>query len=55
MITDGTAYTINWATMGVTWVNNGAAAPTLSTTLYTVVVLWKRATVIYGALVGDGT
>lgn len=53
MIDDGTAYTITWPTM--TWVNNGAAAPTLATTGYTVIVLWKISTTLYGALVGDGT
>jgi hypothetical protein len=53
MIDDGTAATITWPTM--TWVNNAAVAPTLATTGYTVVALWKVSTVLYGALVGDGT
>ena len=53
MIDDGTAYTITWPTM--TWVNNGGAAPTLATSGYTVVSLWKVSTTLYGALVGDGT
>ena len=53
MIDDGTAYTVTWPT--ITWVNNGGAAPTLATTGYTVVALWKVSTVLYGALVGDGT
>jgi hypothetical protein len=53
MIDDGTAYTITWPTM--TWVNNGGSAPTLATTGYTVVALWKVSTTLYGALVGDGT
>jgi hypothetical protein len=52
MIDDGTAYTITWPTM--TWVNNAAAAPTLATTGYTVVALWKVSTTLYGALVGAG-
>lgn len=52
MINDGTAYTITWPS--VTWVNNTALAPTLSTTAYTVVVIWKVSTVLYGALVGNG-
>lgn len=53
MIDDGTAYTITWPTM--TWVNNAGSAPTLATTGYTVVALWKVSTTLYGALVGDGT
>lgn len=53
MINDGTAYTVTWPT--TTWVNNKAVAPTLATTGYTVVSLWKIGTTLYGALVGDGT
>lgn len=53
MVDDGTDYTITWPT--VTWVNNGGSAPTLATTGYTVVTLWKVSTTLYGALVGDGT
>ena len=53
MIDDGTAYTVTWPTM--TWVNNAGAAPTLATTGYTVVALWKVGSTLYGALVGDGT
>ena len=52
MIDDGTAYTITWPT--ITWVNNAGAAPTLATTGYTVIALWKVSTTMYGALVGDG-
>lgn len=52
MINDGTAYTITWPS--VTWVNNGGAAPTLATSGYTVVALWKVSTTLYGALVGNG-
>lgn len=56
MVDDGTDYTINWATsMSVTWVNNGGSAPTLATTGYTVIALWKVSTTLYGALVGDGS
>ena len=53
MVDDGTAYTITWPT--TTWVNNAGAAPTLATTGYTVIALWKVSTTLYGALVGDGT
>jgi len=48
MINDGTARTITWPS--VTWV--GGSAPTLATTGYTVVELWKISTTLYGALVG---
>lgn len=53
MINDGSAYAITWPTM--TWVNNGGSAPTLATSGYTVVALWKVSTTLYGALVGDGS
>ena len=53
MIDDGTANTITWPT--ITWVNNGGSAPTLATTGYTVIALWKVSTTLYGALVGDGS
>lgn len=48
MIADGTAYAITWPTM--TWV--GGSAPTLATTGYSVVELWKVGTTLYGAFVG---
>ena len=48
MVLDGTAYTITWPS--VTWV--GGSAPTLDTTKYTVIELWKVSTTLYGALVG---
>lgn len=53
MIDDGTAYTVTWPT--ITWVNNGGSAPTLATSGYTVIALWKVSTTLYGALVGDGS
>jgi len=49
-IADGTAYTITWSTLSVTWV--GGSAPTLATTGWTVVVLWKDADAIYGQYIG---
>ena len=49
MVADGTAYTLTWPTMA--WV--GGAAPTLATSGYTVVELWKISTTLYGAHVGD--
>lgn len=51
MINDGTAYTITWTTVGVVWA--GGTAPTLATTGYTVIELWKVGSTIYGALVGN--
>jgi hypothetical protein len=51
MVNDGTAYTLTWTTIGVVWV--GGTAPTLATTGYTVIELWKVATTVYGALVGN--
>jgi hypothetical protein len=54
-IDDGTAYSITWTTVAVTWVKAGgtASAPTLATTGYTWVLLWKVGSVIYGATVGS--
>jgi len=53
MIDDGSAYAVTWPT--ITWVNNAGAAPTLATSGYTVVAMWKVGSTLYGALVGDGT
>lgn len=58
MVDDGTAYTLTWtdATFGgsgVVWKTNAGAAPTLNTTGYTVITLWKVGTQVYGARVGD--
>lgn len=50
MILDGTAFTVTWTSMGVTWV--GGSAPSLDTTLFTVIQLWRVGTTTYGALVG---
>ena len=51
MINDGTAYTVTWTTLGVTWV--GGSAPALATTGFTVIQLWKVGSTIYGALTGS--
>lgn len=58
MVDDGSAYTLTWtdATFGgsgVVWKTNGGVAPTLNTTGYTVITLWKVSTQVYGARVGD--
>jgi hypothetical protein len=50
MIDDGTAYAITWSSVSPTWI--GGSAPTLATSGYTVIELWKRSSTIYGALVG---
>lgn len=51
LINDGTAYTVTWSSISVTWV--GGTAPTLPTTGYGVIVLWKVGTTVYGKSVGD--
>ena len=53
MVDDGSAYTINWASMSVTWKTGGGTAPTLLTSGYTVIELVKVGTTIYGWLAGD--
>ena len=53
MVDDGTARTITWTTLAVVWETNGGVAPTLDLTGFTVIVLWKVGTTIYGARVGD--
>lgn len=50
-IADGTAYTITWTTIGVVWI--GGSAPTLATTGWTHVVLWRVGSVYYGQRIGD--
>jgi hypothetical protein len=55
MVLDGSASTLTWTdttfgTSGVTWVSG--SAPTLDTTKYTVIELWKVGSQVYGALVG---
>lgn len=51
MVADGTAYTITWTSVAVTWV--GGTAPTLATSGYTVIVLWKVGSTIYGVKSGE--
>jgi hypothetical protein len=53
-IDDGTDYTITWSTVNPTWVKAGgtASAPTLATTGYTWIMLWKVASTIYASEVG---
>ena len=49
MIDDGTDYTITWPTMQ--WA--GGSAPTLATTGYSVVTIWRVASTYYGTYAGD--
>lgn len=58
MVDDGSAYTITWTDAtwggsGVIWETDGGTAPTLSTSGYTTIVLWKVSTQVYGARVGN--
>jgi hypothetical protein len=58
MIDDGSGFTITWTDIsfgpsGVIWESDGGTAPTLATSGYTVVVLWKVGAQIYGARVGN--
>ena len=58
MVDDGSAYTLTWTDTtfgsgGVIWKTNSAAAPTLNTSGYTAIVLWKVSTQVYGARIGD--
>jgi collagen type VII alpha len=48
MIDDGTARTITWPT--TSWV--GGVAPTLATTGYTIITLWRVSSVYYGSYAG---
>lgn len=45
-IDDGSAYSITWPT--ITWTTTTGTAPTLSTTGYTWVVMWKVGSTLYG-------
>jgi hypothetical protein len=51
MVADGTAYTITWSTIGVVWA--GGSAPTLATSGYTVIEMWKVSSTVYGLHSGD--
>jgi hypothetical protein len=53
MVDDGTARTITWTTLAVVWTTDGGSAPTLNTSGFTTITLWKVGTTIYGARVGD--
>lgn len=48
-VADGTAYAVTWPTM--TWV--GGSAPTLPTSGFAIIVLWKDSGTLYGKYVGN--
>lgn len=52
MVDDGSASTITWTTVAPTWLTDSGSAPTLSTSGYTTIILWKVGTTIYAATVG---
>lgn len=51
MIADGTSYSVTWSTIGVVWVNT--VAPTLPSSGYGVIVLWKVGSTVYGISLGS--
>lgn len=58
MVEDGTAFTLTWTDStfggsGVVWKTDNGSAPTLNTTGYTVIVLFKVGGQVYGARVGN--
>jgi hypothetical protein len=54
MIDDGAAYAVTWSTVNPTWVGATAtgSAPTLATSGYNIIELWKVGSTIYAAFVG---
>jgi hypothetical protein len=53
MVDDGSASTITWTSLPVTWKTDFGTAPTLETSGITAIALWKVGTTIYGARVGN--
>ena len=58
LVDDGSAYTLTWTDStfggsGVVWKTDSGSAPTLNTSGYTVMVLFKVAGQVYGARVGN--
>jgi len=51
MIDDGTAYTVTWTSLVDQWA--GGSAPTLATTGYTGITLFKIGSTVYGMAMGD--
>jgi len=46
MIDDGSGYTVDWNSINVNWI--GGSAPTLATSGYTPIELWKVGSTVYG-------
>ena len=53
MVDDGSAYTINWASLSITWKTGGGTPPVLLGTGYTPIVLVKIGSVIFAWRGGD--
>jgi len=53
MIDDGTAYSVTWSSVAVTWKTDSGSAPTLNTSGFTAIQLWKVGSTVYGARVGN--
>lgn len=53
MVDDGSAYTITWTSMAVTWKTESGTVPSLNLSGFTAIVLWKVGSTIYGARVGN--
>ena len=53
MVDSGATYAITWSNVSVTWKTDAGIAPTLNSSGYTVIQLWKVGSIIYGARVGD--
>jgi len=51
MVDDGTVFAITWPS--VVWKTDSGVAPTLNASGFTVIVLWKVSTTLYGARVGN--
>jgi hypothetical protein len=51
MIAATSSYSVNWGTIGVSWV--GGTSPQIPTSGYGIYQLWKIGSDIYGAIVGD--
>ena len=53
MVDDGTAYSIDWSNLGVSWRTPTSTAPTLKTSGYTIIGFWKVGSVLYGIVIGS--
>lgn len=52
MIDDGSDNAVNWSTINPTWIDG--SAPTLKSSGYSVIELWKAGSTIYGAYLASG-